>query len=258
MMTTFIIIITAFFASILTLYSGFGLGTILMPVVALFFPVTVAVALTAFVHLFNNLFKLTVLWRDINWPITWRFGLPAIIAAVPGAWLLTRLSDLPEIHSYIIAGHGAVITPVKLMIGLLLIIFATMEWLPILKKIKFTQKALPVGGVLSGFFGGLSGHQGAFRSAFLIHAELDTNSFVSTNAAIATLVDMTRLAAYSTNNILLLGQVNASLIIAAMVAAFAGILAGRVGLKKITIRFIQRLVAALLYILGVLLVAGFI
>lgn len=32
-MTTFIITITAFLASILTLYSGFWLGTILMPVV---------------------------------------------------------------------------------------------------------------------------------------------------------------------------------------------------------------------------------
>ena len=34
----------------LTMYSGFGLGTLLMPVFALFFPIEVAVAATAIVH----------------------------------------------------------------------------------------------------------------------------------------------------------------------------------------------------------------
>lgn len=257
-MTTFIITITAFLASILTLYSGFGLGTILMPVVAIFFPIAVAVALTAFVHLLNNLFKLAALWRDINWRVTWRFGLPAILATVPGAWLLTDLSDSPALHSYSLAGMDAIITPVKLTVGVLLILFATMEWLPILKNIKLTEKSLPFGGVLSGFFGGLSGHQGAFRSAFLIHAGLDKNAFVGTNAAIAALVDTTRLAVYGMNITLLLGQVNTGLILAATAAAFAGVLAGKIGLKKVTIGFIQKLVAVLLYILGGLLMAGII
>ncbi|PJB73310.1 MAG: hypothetical protein CO093_01065 [Alphaproteobacteria bacterium CG_4_9_14_3_um_filter_47_13] len=257
-MTTIIITITAFLASILTLYSGFGLGTILMPVVAIFFPVTVAVALTAFVHLLNNLFKLAALWRDIDWRITWRFGLPAILATVPGAWLLTGLADLPALHAYTLAGHAFVITPVKLIIGILLIIFATMEWLPVLKTIKLTEKSLPLGGVLSGFFGGLSGHQGAFRSAFLLHAGLNKNAFVGTNAAIAALVDITRLVVYGLNITLLLGKVTTGLIIAATAAAFAGVLAGKTGLKKITIGFIQKLVAVLLYILGGLLIAGLI
>lgn len=53
-----------------------------------------------------------------------------------------------------------------------------------------------IGGVLSGFFGGLSGQQGAFRSAFLLHAGLDPQRFIATNAAIATLVDITRLVVY--------------------------------------------------------------
>lgn len=58
------ITVMAFLGSFLTLFSGFGLGTLLMPVVAIFFPVAVAVALTAFVHLVNNLFKLLTLWRE--------------------------------------------------------------------------------------------------------------------------------------------------------------------------------------------------
>lgn len=255
-MTTIIIAVTAFFASLLTLFSGFGLGTILMPVVAIFFPVAVAVAMTAFVHLLNNLFKLTVLWRKIDWPVVLRFGLPAMAATVPGALLLTQLSGLPEIHSYAIAGMKASVTPVKLTVGFLLIFFATVEWLPVLKNINLDRRTLPVGGMLSGFFGGLSGHQGAFRSAFLIRAGLDKDRFVASNAAIAALVDVTRLAVYGLNIALLMAQVNMGLLAAATLAAFAGVLAGTVFLRKVTIGFIQNLVAAALYTLGGLLIAG--
>ena len=38
-MEYFVIPLAAFAASMLTLFSGFGLGTLLMPVVAIFFPV---------------------------------------------------------------------------------------------------------------------------------------------------------------------------------------------------------------------------
>lgn len=253
-----VILVAAFLASLLTLFSGFGLGTILMPVVAIFFPVAVAVVMTAFVHLLNNLFKLLILWSKIDWSVVLHFGLPAMISSVPGAWLLISLSGLPEIHSYEIAGLNAVITPVKLSVGLLLIFFATAEWLPFLKNLNFSVRALSIGGALSGFFGGLSGHQGAFRSAFLMRVNLDKNQFVATSAAIASLVDATRLAVYGLNTTLLLSHVNAGLLMATTMAAFAGVMAGIIGLAKITVGFIQSLIAVMLYILGGALLAGII
>lgn len=257
-MTAPIIIITAFLGSFLTLFSGFGLGTILMPVVALFFPVPVAVAMTAFVHLLNNLFKLALLWRHIHWPVIIHFGLPAMLAAMPGAWLLGRLSEWPQIYSYEISGIAADITPVKLAVGILLIVFATLEWLPVLKSMRWPKHALPLGGLFSGFFGGLSGHQGAFRSAVLIRAGLDKNQFVACNAAIASMVDITRLIVYGLNLSLLMAHANKGLLAAATIAAFLGVMSGTLGLKKITIGFIQKLVAVMLYGLGLLLVAGLI
>jgi len=253
---TWIIVITAFCASVLTLFSGFGLGTLLMPVVAIFFPIAVAVALTAFVHLLNNLFKLAALWRDVRWPVAFKFGVPALLATIPGAWLLTRLSELPGLADYQLFGLDAVVTPVKLAVGLLLIVFAFAEWFSFAKKVNISARYLPWGGVLSGFFGGLSGHQGAFRSAFLLHAGLDARQFIATNAVIAALVDVTRLAVYGLNLPLLLGQVDKSLILAATAAAFAGVLAGKAGIKKVTIGLIQKLVAVMLLALGTLLAAG--
>jgi len=64
----------AFLASGLTLYSGFGLGTVLLPAFALFFPAETAVAATGTVHLLNNLFKGGLLRRTADWRIVMRLS----------------------------------------------------------------------------------------------------------------------------------------------------------------------------------------
>ena len=55
-MEIILISLAAFLTAILTFFSGFGLGTILMPVFAIFFPIDIAIALTGVVHFANNLF----------------------------------------------------------------------------------------------------------------------------------------------------------------------------------------------------------
>jgi len=52
---------SALLAAGLTMYSGFGLGTLMLPVFALFFPVEMAVVATALVHGANNVFKVSLL-----------------------------------------------------------------------------------------------------------------------------------------------------------------------------------------------------
>lgn len=84
-MELLIICIASLLASALTLFSGFGLGTLLMPVVALFFPLELAIAMTAMVHLANNLFKIGLLGRKAEGSVLLKFGLPAIAAAFVGA-----------------------------------------------------------------------------------------------------------------------------------------------------------------------------
>ncbi|MGB5487485.1 MAG: hypothetical protein WBN06_08850 [Lysobacterales bacterium] len=84
----FIVALTAFLAAGLTLYSGFGLGTLLLPVFALFFPAEMAVVATALVHGANNVFKVSLLGRFADKEVVLKFGLPAIAAAVLGALTL--------------------------------------------------------------------------------------------------------------------------------------------------------------------------
>ena len=53
----------SFAVAALTLLAGFGLGTLLLPAFAIFFPAEIAVAMVAVVHALNNLFKLALLGR---------------------------------------------------------------------------------------------------------------------------------------------------------------------------------------------------
>ena len=188
-MDYFIICLVAFLTSILTFFSGFGLGTILMPVFALFFPIELAIALTGVVHFFNNIFKLFLVGNKANKSVLVRFGIPAIIAAFLGALLLLNITDLPSFYSYQIGNKTFEITPVKLIISVLLIAFSVIELIPFFDKLQFNKKQLPFGGLLSGFVGGLSGHQGAFRTAFLTKAGLTKEAFIATAVVISCFVD---------------------------------------------------------------------
>ncbi|MFT4526888.1 MAG: putative membrane protein YfcA, partial [Bacteroidia bacterium] len=95
-----IIPLVAMLASLLTFFSGFGLGTLLMPVFAIFYPVEVAVALTGVVHLLNNLFKIALVYKNIDLGVALRFGLPAILMALVGAVVLTQTVSSEPFHAY--------------------------------------------------------------------------------------------------------------------------------------------------------------
>lgn len=257
-MDIFIICLAAFATAILTFFSGFGLGTILAPVFMLFFPVDLAIALTGVVHFFNNLFKLVLVGRHANREVLWRFGAPAVLAAVLGAWLLLQITDLEPLFSYELWGRNFEVYPVKFVIAILLIFFAAMDLLPALKRLEFGKDKLPIGGLLSGFFGGLSGNQGALRSAFLIRAGLSKEAFIGTAVVISTLVDFTRLGVYATRFTRTGLEENIGIVLYATLAAIAGAYLGNKLLKKVTIDFLQITVAVLLLLLAIALGAGWV
>ena len=257
-MKYFLICSVAFFTSGLTLFSGFGLGTLLLPVFAIFFPLEVAVSLTAVVHFLNNIFKLALLGKHADRKVVIAFGVPAILAAFLGAQALVWLSDLKPLGHYQTFGRDLYVLPVKLSVGLLMILFAVLEVIPALGKLSFDRKYLPLGGILSGFFGGLSGNQGALRSAFLIRCGLSKEIFIATGVMIACLVDVTRLGVYAAKFSVADIRGNATLLAAATVSAFFGAWAGNRLLHKVTIRAVQWTVAAMLSVIAVGLASGII
>jgi uncharacterized membrane protein YfcA len=252
--------VIALAASGLTLFSGFGLGTVLTPAFALFFPVATAVAMTAVVHLANNLFKIGLVGRDAHWPTVLRFGLPAALAAVVGASLLTTVSGMAPWLTYTLGGQTHEVTPVKFCVGGVITTFALLELSPAFARLSFPARWLPWGGLLSGFFGGLTGNQGALRSAFLIKLGLSKEAYVGTGAVCAVLVDVARIgvyglslaAAFSTSNV---SQTGAP-VLAATCSAFAGAYLGKRLLQKVTLRFVELTVALLMMAIGIGLASG--
>jgi uncharacterized membrane protein YfcA len=202
-----------------------------------------------------------LLGRHADREVVLKFGVPAIVAAVFGAmalgWLALSGTEMTiEVNDQAVAQ----ITPVKGVLGLLMIGFALFELLPRFQKLRFDRRFLPLGGMLSGFFGGLSGHQGALRSAFLAKAGLTTERFVGSNAVIGFLVDLTRIGIYLALFTAAGGTAGGlddwPLVVTGALAAFCGVLIGKSYLHKVTMRSVRTLVGILLFGVGLSLLTG--
>ncbi len=247
------IVFVCLVGSFATFFSGFGLGTILLPVFSLYFPLELAVLATALVHFSNNLFKLSIMSRHIDFGLFRKFGLTALLGAFLGAYLLRLAGQMGTLFVFPLWG-GREVSLLSFMIGLLMLVFVFFEW----KKIKFPFSNapffLPVGGFLSGFFGGFSGHQGALRSAFLSKISLDKQLFVATSALISTLIDFSRISIY-TNHTNWSG-LNTNYLILGAISAFIGSVLGKKYLTKVSYGFIQGIVAVFLLAMATGLMTG--
>lgn len=256
-----IVAAAALAASLLTFFTGFGLGTLLLPVLALFMPPHHAVAATAVVHLVNNLVKLALVGRHADTRVLLRFALPAIPAAFLGALALNALAHAQPVARYSLAGFHASVRPLGIAMGTLIIAFGFFELSPRAERLAFPTSRMPLGGALSGFFGGLSGHQGALRTAFLLRAGLDKHALIATGVVAACAVDLTRLATYAaTGQATFTGieATHAPTILAACAAAATGAVLGSRLLTKVKLKSLRLAAAALMIAVGSALAAGLI
>lgn len=250
--------VVALLASMLTFFSGFGLGTLLMPAFAVFFPIEVAVAATAVVHLANNILKVVLVGKHLEWSVFFRFAVVAGIASIIGALLQDVLVDAAPLVTWKWGSLTGTMTAIKLVVGLVMIAFALIELSPRYKDLAFDRKWLPLGGAISGVLGGLSGHQGALRAAFLAKCSLSKEAFVATGVWCSLLVDLARLSIYSpkTWTQLEAGNNLGSLVLAGTLAACVGSLVGSRVLRKVTLKVIQRVVGGMLLVMGSVVAAG--
>jgi uncharacterized protein len=241
-----VIWITAALASALALPSGFGLGTLLMPAFALFFPLDLSIAMTAVVHLFNNIFKFVLYGKSADSGVLVRFGVPAIIAAFLGARVLLVLVGLRPLATYSIGDWVLHIQPVKAIVALLIALFALFDFIPFLRNVSFGRRLLPLGGVLSGFLGGLTGHQGALRSAFLIRSGLSKESFIATGVVLGCLVDFSRISVYSAYFSSEGFRESWPVVAGAVLCACVGAFAAERAVRKVALPAVRLLVAIML------------
>jgi uncharacterized membrane protein YfcA len=222
----------------------------------IFFPVELAIALTGVVHFFNNIFKLVLVGKGADKEVLIKFGVPAVIAALLGSYLLISIPDSSPLFKYSIFDKSFEVYPVKFTISLLLIAFASIDLIPYFKNLQFSKSKLWIGGFLSGFFGGLSGNQGALRSAFLIKAGLSKQAFIGTAVVVSTFVDFTRLGVYAANFSSTGLNENLTLVFFATLSGILGSFFGNKLLKKVTLNHLKVVVAVLLIFISIGLGAG--
>ncbi|MEZ4800399.1 MAG: sulfite exporter TauE/SafE family protein [Flavobacteriales bacterium] len=250
-----VVIALALFGSFLSFFSGFGLGTLLLPAFLLVFPIEIAITAQAMVHMLNNLFKLYLLGKFANWSVIKYFGLLSVVGAFLGSYLLKNI-DAHQVGSYYIFGARKDITTLNLVIGILISIFALLETQKQFQNWRMPKILMPVGGLVSGFFGGLSGHQGALRSMFLMKAGLSKEAFMGTRVVLACMVDITRIAVYSSFAFTGIILDEYKLILVATLAAFSGAYAGNHFMKIKPMEWINNFILVSLLLFSAALILG--
>ena len=170
----------AFIAAALTVPAGFGLSTVLTPLVLLLIPPHEAIAVVAIVHGAHNAGKLALLWENVDLEAFKRYGVWLILGSVVGALLQSRVPQRPLL---VILGIALIVLPALTL------------------SEKWTGYMMPesndrVGGFGSGFMGGLSGHQGALRAMFLSRRISNKMSYAATASILALCVDLSRIPVY--------------------------------------------------------------
>lgn len=227
--------------SVITLFTGFGVGTIMMPVMALFFDVKVAIFLAAIVHFFNNLSRIMLYRRDLRRDILRRFGVVSIAGAFLGSFAQLFLQS----------------TWLKTGVGIFLCLFALVSLLPFPIRWKFPPAVDMAGGFLSGLIGGLIGNQGAIRSLYLLNYRLDKQELIASAAMIAVVIDATRIPVYAFSNYGYLRE-NLTLMLLVILASIAGTLIGGRILPKVSYEFFRRIILVAVLGLGVMMAIGII
>ena len=228
----------AFVAEVIGTMAGFGAATILTPIAVLFMDVKLAIAVVACFHFFGNASRLIFFGRHLDWTIWARFGLIGILFSFAGAHLTTQLPS----------------PAVQLLFGLFLLLYVGFSSLGAGRMVLPRSSAtLVLGGVFSGFVAGLLGTGGAIRSACLLVFGLPKEAYIGTSAAIALVVDATRIPVYIAQHVVPSRMV--PVVVSLMVAAFAGAWLGRRLVSRISSAGFRRVVLGMLALMGLKLIA---
>jgi uncharacterized membrane protein YfcA len=218
--------------------AGFGIGSLLTPLVALRVGVPAAVLVVAIPHAIATTVRAWRLRRSIDWSVMRSFGIASAVGGIAGALLYTRLSS----------------ASLTLVLGILLVVTAVMTLGDLARRWHPAGAGSLALGALSGGFGGVAGNQGGLRAAALLSFSLTPAVFVATSTAVGVMVDAARLPVY-----LLRGGAGIFAYSAPIVVATAGVLVGTIIGERVLLgldaaRF-KRIVAFLIGALGVWLCA---
>ncbi len=233
-----LVFVVAAVAGAVASVTGFGIGSLLTPLLTLQVDTRVAVAAVSIPHAIATALRLWMLRGQVDRRVLWSFGLTSAAGGLAGAALYGLASN----------------RWLALVFGLLLLLVAASEMTGMARWMRFHGAVAWIAGAVSGMLGGLVGNQGGIRSAALLGFDLSKQAFVATATAIGLFVDGARIPVY------LFTQHEEVLEIWAWVGlASAGVVVGTVVgshvLARIPDVWFRRVLAVILALLGATMLA---
>jgi uncharacterized protein len=213
--------------------AGFGIGSLLTPVLAVETGTKLAVAAIAIPHFVGTAQRFWLLRRHVDRRVLLGFGLASAAGGLAGALLHTRVSN----------------RVLAVVFGLLLILAGLSELTGWIERVRWGRRAAWAVGALSGALGGLVGNQGGIRSAAMLGFGVPKEAFVATATAIGLFVDAARLPVYLATQWREIGEVW-PLVLTAAAGVVIGTAVGMRVLGRLPERAFRRAVAVLLVALG--------
>lgn len=231
-----IVAVAAVVAGAVASLAGFGIGSIMTPLLMLHLDAKIAVAAVSIPHLIATAIRFWMLRASLDRTVLLRFGLTSAAGGLLGALLHT------------VAG----VKTLTIFLGIVLIITGAVGVLGI--NLRFGRHAAPVAGFFSGILGGMVGNQGGIRSGAMLGFNLSKEAFIATSTAIGLIVDGARMPVYLWSEGAKLMPVH-TLIVLMTAGVVIGTFLGRILLGRIPEPLFKRLVSGLVLLLGIALLA---
>jgi hypothetical protein len=219
--------------------SGFGIGSLLTPALAVSIGTKLAVGVVAIPHLVATGLRLWILRAAVDRHVLMTFGLASAAGGLAGG------------IAHVFVGSSVL----SIVLGLLLVFAGLSELVGLARRLRFAGRWAIAAGALSGLFGGLVGNQGGIRAAALLAFPLNRQALVATATATGLLVDVARMPIYLATDGAAIGAMLPTAAVMT-VGAVVGTVLGTPILRRLPETWFRRLLAALLVVLGIALVAG--
>ncbi len=233
-MFEFILFAASIAAGGIAAISGFGIGSVLTPVVSTRIDTRLAVAIVSIPHFIGTLLRFVRLRRHVNRSLALSFGIASAVGGLGGAIL----------NAY---ANGSIL---RYVFGALLVFAGLSGIAGLAERMELKGPWKWVGGFVSAAFGGLVGNQGGIRSAAMLGFDLSKESFIATATVIALVVDGARMPVYFVTEHDRIFQ-SLPIVLIAAAGVVAGTLLGARLLDRIAERTFKRVVSWLILGLGV-------
>ena len=233
-MFTIVLAVGALVAGSVAAVAGFGIGSILTPLMATQVGTKLAVAAVSVPHFLGTALRFYLLRKHIDRAVLRSFGAASAAGGLAGALL----------HAAFASRWLAVI------LGVLLLFTGLMGLTGLAQRMRLTGAAAWALGGLSGILGGLVGNQGGIRSAALLGFDIRRQAFIATSTAVGLVVDLARMPVYAfSRGSELIGIAPELALLSAGV--LLGTIVGGSVLRKIEEQTFRRIVSLLVLLLGV-------